>query len=143
MPGEERGRDDVQGRGHYPCTGRRLSEFRNYKSLEEGTVHPSRLEQNPPHPPPPQSWLLSSKGAGHPGEFSSTEQWCRCFVSFRPIETHHEEIASDSGASCDSTIQLRNPQKEWKSTVLNDQLHLKVQGGGWDAGGGAAFISKG
>lgn len=129
MPGEEKGRDDVQGRGHYPCTGRRLSEPRNYKSLEEGTVHFSRLEQTTPPPTP----------VGHPGEFSSPEQWCRCFVSFRPTGTHHEEIASDFGASCDSTIQLQNPHKGWKATVLNDQLHLKVQGGG---GGGRTFYQE-
>lgn len=51
------------------------------------------------------------KRVSHPGEFSSIEQWCRCLVSFRPMEMHHEEIASDSGESCDSSMQLQNPQK--------------------------------
>ena len=42
---------------------------------------------------------------------------------------YHEEIASDSWVSCDSTIQLQNPPKKWKSTVFSDQLHLNEQGG--------------
>lgn len=78
---------------------------------------------------PPEPWLLSARGVGHPGEFSSIEQQCRCFVSFRPTEMYHEEIASDSWLSCDSTIQLQNPLKKRKSTVFSDQLHLNVQGG--------------
>ena len=43
---------------------------------------------------------------------------------------YHEEIASDSWVSCDSTIQLQNPPKKWKSTVFSDQLYLNVQGEG-------------
>lgn len=86
-----RGRDDFKGSENFPRLGRRrLSKSRNYKSSGRRNSPPTWTGAGPQ-----SAGSSPPKGVGHPAGFSSIEQWCRCFVSFRPTEMHHEEIASD------------------------------------------------
>lgn len=123
MPGEGLGRRMISKEREQSWHRQGLGESRNDKSSGGRNSLPTWIGVVPQSP-----GFSPLKGVGHPGEFSSIEQWCRCFVSFRSTEMHHEEIASESWASSDSTIQLQKSSEEMEVNSFKSPVTFKCSG---------------